>query len=117
MASISEGVVTGLKEGTTTITVSQAATSSYEAGVITIGVTVTDTRTIPSISFSDADDMISGNLQTIVVTTTHTGVRSVVSSDEDIVSASINGSENIELLAGDKAGKATITLTIAENGD
>ena len=104
-------VVIGQAAGTHEGTNYQAATP------INVNVSVVDNRTTPSISFSAATDMESDGEQTITVTTTHTGTRSVTSSNENIVIASVNSSGNIELLAGDLGGTATITLSIAENGD
>lgn len=117
--------VTGLAvtgETDAVIVVGQAAgthdDTNYKAATpINVNVSVVDNRTTPGISFSAAADMVSDGEQTITVTTTHTGNKSVTSSNENIVVASVNGSGNIDLLAGELGGTATITLTIAENGD
>ncbi len=104
------------------VTIGQAAgthegTNYLSATPINVNVSVVDNRTTPGITFSTPEEMESGDEQTVTVTTTHTGTRSVTSSNEDIVYAEVNGSGNIDLLAGDLGGTATITLSIAENGD
>ena len=84
---------------------------------INVNISVVDNRTTPSITFSsDVINLTTGNDQTVTVTTDHTGTRSVTSSDDDIASVEMN-SGNVYVLAGDKGGTATITLSIAENGD
>lgn len=117
--------VTGLAvtgETDAVVVVGQAAgthegTNYLAASPINVNVSVVDNRTTPEITLSAAVVMTSGDDQTITVTTTHTGTRSVTSSNEDIVYAEINSSGNIEMLAGNLGGTATITLNIAENGD
>ncbi|MBR1682005.1 MAG: Ig-like domain-containing protein [Bacteroidaceae bacterium] len=104
-------VVIGQAAGT------HAGTNYLAATPINVNVSVVDNRTTPSITFSDDNvDLTTGDDQTVTVTTTHTGTRSVTSSDDDIASVEMS-SGNVYVLAGDKGGTATITLSIAENGD
>ena len=106
-----EGVVTGLKVGTTTITVNQAATLSYKAGSVVINVTVQDTRvaatTIPAINISSLPSDDEGG--TIVVV-------NPVKADEGVTFSFESSDENVLDIEGDEyyvigIGTATVTVT------
>ena len=104
-----EGVVTGLKVGTTTITVNQAATLSYKAGSVEIPVTVADTRvaatTIPAINISS---LIEGDEGTISVV-------DPVKADEDVTFSFESSDEDVLLIEGDEyfvVGIGTTTVTV-----
>ena len=104
-------IISALKEGTTTVTVSQAATLSYKAGEITINVTVADSRvdatTIPAINISTlkvgaADGTIS--------------VVDPVKADEGVTFSYVSSNEDVLLIDGDtytvgKIGTTTVTVT------
>ena len=106
-----EGVVTGLKVGSTTITVNQAATLSYKAGSVVINVTVQDTRvaatTIPAINISSLPrDDEGGTIEVVEPEKADDGVTfSFESSDEDVLL--IDGTDYI--VTG--IGTATVTVT------
>lgn len=106
-----EELISALKVGTTTVTVSQAATLSYKAGEIVINVTVQDTReaatTIPAINIStlkvgDADGTIS--------------VVNPGKADEGVTFSFVSSDENVLLVNGTtytvgEAGTTTVTVT------
>jgi len=111
------GIVTGLKEGTTSITVSQAADDNYRAGEATINVTIVDTRvvatTIPAINITtltegDADGTIS--------------VVNAEKADENVTFSFTSSDEDVLLIDGTdytvgKIGTTTITVTATPSDD
>ena len=102
--------ISALKVGTTTVTVSQAATLSYKAGEITINVTVQDTReaatTIPAINISTLKVGNEGTLSVTDPEKADEGVTfSYTSSNEEVLH--IDGAEYAALTVG----TATITAT------
>ena len=118
-------IVTGLDvtgETDAVVVIGQAAGTHNDvkylaAEDINVNISVVDNRTTPGITFSsDEINLTAGNDQTVTVTTTHTGTRSVASSDDEIASVEMSNG-NVYVLAGNKGGTATITLSIAENGD
>ena len=106
-----EGVVTGLKVGSTTITVNQAATLSYKAGTIEIPVTVADTRvdatTIPAINISSlTDDAEVGTISVV----------GPVKADEGVIFGFSSSNEGVLYIDGDQyivgeIGTTTVTVT------
>ncbi len=113
-----EGVVTGLKVGSTTITVNQAATLSYKAGTVEIPVTVADTRvdatTIPAINISSLTD--NAEVGTISVV-------DPVKADEGVIFSFSSSNEGVLYIDGDQyivgeIGTTTVTVTAtASNSD
>lgn len=84
-------LISALKVGTTTVTVSQAATLSYKAGEITINVTVQDTReaatTIPAINIETLKVNDEGTLSVTNPVKADDGVTfSFASSDDNVLS-------------------------------
>ena len=107
-------LISALKVGTTTVTVSQAATLSYKAGEITINVTVQDTRdaatTIPAINIST---LKVGNSGTISVT-------DPVKADEGVTFSYASSDDDVLLIADDAyeaeaVGTVTVTVTATPN--
>ena len=103
-------LISALKVGTTTVTVSQAATLSYKAGEITINVTVQDTRdaatTIPAINIETLKVNDAGTLSVTDPVKADEGVTfSFASSDDEVLF--INGTEYTALTVG----TATVTVT------
>lgn len=103
-------LISALKVGTTTVTVSQAATLSYKAGEITINVTVQDTReaatTIPAINIAT---LKVGNSGTVSVT-------SPVKADEGVTFSYASSDDDVLLIVDDEyeavaVGTATVTVT------
>lgn len=104
-------LISALKVGTTTVTVSQAATLSYKAGEIVINVTVQDTRvpatTIPAINistlkFGAADGTIS--------------VVNPVKADDGVTFSFASDNEDVLLIDGTtytvgEIGSAQVTVT------
>lgn len=105
------GVVTGLKVGTTTITVNQAASLSYKAGSVEIPVTVADTRedatTIPAINITTlTEGDANGTISVVDPVKADEGVTfSFASSDNDVLSIIGNAYTVGEV------GTATVTVT------
>lgn len=102
-------LISALKVGTTTVTVSQAATLSYKAGEIVINVTVQDTRedatTIPAINISTLKIGDEGTVSVVNPVKADEGVTfSYATSDEDVLYI-----EGDEYLA---SGIGTITITV-----
>lgn len=105
------GVVTGLKVGTTTITVNQAATLSYKAGSVEIPVTVADTRedatTIPGINISALTvGAADGTIEVV----------NPVKADEGVTFSFESSDEDVLLIVDDEysvigIGTATVTVT------
>ena len=105
------GVVTGLKVGSTTITVNQAATLSYKAGTVEIPVTVSDTRTaastIPGINISTlAEGAADGTIEVV----------NPVKADEGATFSFASSNEDVLLIVDDaytvgEVGTATVTVT------
>ena len=103
-------LISALKVGTTTVTVSQAATLSYKAGEITINVTVQDTReaatTIPAINIETLKVNDGGTLSVTNPVKADEGVTfSFASSDDNVLMV-----ENGEYLAL-AVGTVTVTVT------
>ena len=104
-------IISALKVGTTTVTVSQAANLNYKAGEITINVTVQDTRvdatTIPAINISTLKaDAPEGTISVVNPVKADEGVTfSFTSSNEDVLL--IDGTSYI---VGD-VGIVTVTVT------
>lgn len=103
-------LISALKVGTTTVTVSQAATLSYKAGEITINVTVQDTReaatTIPAINIETLKVNDEGTLSVTNPVKADEGVTfSFASSDDNVLMV-----ENGEYMAL-AAGTVTVTVT------
>ena len=113
VATVSNGVVTGLKEGTVTITASYAGGGNYKAADdATCSVTLSDTRTGVSISSFTAakTTLVEGDEQVTAVTNDQTGWTASYtysSSDEEVATVDENG----VIIAVGK-GTATITATI-----
>ena len=84
-------LISALKVGTTTVTVSQAATLAYKAGEIVINITVQDTRvaatTIPAINISElTDDAENGTIAVVGAEKADAGVTfTFTSSNEDVL--------------------------------
>ena len=104
-------VISALKVGTTTVTVSQAANLNYKAGEITINVTVQDTRvdatTIPAINISTLKaDAPKGTISVVNPVKADEGVTfSFTSSNEDVLL--IDGTSYIV----GNVGIVTVTVT------
>ncbi len=100
-------LISALKVGTTTVTVSQAATLSYKAGEITINVTVQDTReaatTIPAI-----------NIETLKVDDVGTlSVTNPVKADEGVTFSFASSDDNVLMVEnGEYAALAVGTVTV-----
>ena len=105
------GAIMGLAEGTTTITVEQAADLNYKAGSVVINVTVNDTRvdatTIPGINISNlltgAED---GTIEVV----------NPVKADAGVSFSYTSNNENVLLIIGTtytvgEAGTANVTVT------
>jgi uncharacterized protein YjdB len=113
VATVSDGVVTGLKEGTVTITASYAGGGNYKAADdATCSVNFSDTRTGVSISSFTAakTTLVEGDEQVTAVTNDQTGWTASYtysSSDEEVATVDENG----VIIAVGK-GTATITATI-----
>lgn len=113
VATVSDGVVTGLKEGTVTITASYAGGGNYKAADdATCSVTLSDTRTGVSISSFTAakTTLVEGDEQVTAVTNDQAGWTASYtysSSDEEVATVDENG----VIIAVGK-GTATITATI-----
>ena len=106
---IADELISALKVGTTTVTVSQAATLSYKAGEIVINVTVQDTRedatTIPAINISTLKIGDEGTVSVVNPVKADEGVTfSYATSDEDVLYI-----EGDEYLA---SGIGTIAITV-----
>lgn len=106
-----EDIISALKVGETTVTVSQAATLSYKAGEITINVTVQDTRepatTIPGINISTLT--VGAEKGTISVV-------DPVKADEGVTFSFASSNEDVLLIDGTdyvvgEIGTATVTVT------
>ena len=105
-----EELISALKVGTTTVTVSQAATLSYKAGEIVISVTVQDTRdaatTIPAINIETVKVDDAGAIEVVNPVKADEGVTfSYTSSNEEVFL--IDGTEYAALAVG----TATVTVT------
>lgn len=105
-----EDIISALKVGTTTVTVSQAATLYYKAGEITINVTVQDTReaatTIPAINIST---LKVGDAGTISVT-------NPVKADDGVTFAYTSSDDDVLIIVDDEyealtVGTVTVTVT------
>ena len=105
-----EDIISALKVGTTTVTVSQAATLYYKAGEITINVTVQDTReaatTIPAINIST---LKVGDAGTISVT-------NPVKADDGVTFAYTSSDDDVLIIVYDEyealtVGTVTVTVT------
>lgn len=107
----SDGTVTGLKEGSTTITVSQAADANYKAGEVTVAVTIADTRanatTIPAINISTLKvGAAEGTIAVVDPVKADAGVTfSFTSDNEDVLL--IDGTDYIV----GEVGTAEVTVT------
>ena len=104
-------LISALKIGTTTVTVSQAADASYRAGEITINVTVQDTReavtTIPGINISTLKTGASDGTIEVV---------NPVKADEGVTFSFASSNEDVLLIAGTDyivgaVGTTTVTVT------
>ena len=106
-----EEIISALKEGTTTVTVSQEADLSYKAGEIIINVTVQDSReaatTIPAINISTLKEGDSeGTICVVDPVKADAGVTfSFESDNEDVLL--IDGTDYFVV----SAGSATVTVT------
>ena len=104
-------VISALKVGTTTVTVSQAANLNYKAGEITINVTVQDTRvdatTIPAINISTLKaDAPEGTISVV----------NPVKADEGVTFSFTSSNEYVLLIDGTSyivgdVGIVTVTVT------
>ena len=110
VASVSDaGVVTGLKGGSTTLTVSVPETDKYDAKEV--NVTVTVNKLNASISVSDSLEVIVDGTVNVGATTNSDGALSYVSNDTGVASVSDAG-----VVSGLKGGKVKITVSVPETG-
>ncbi len=113
VATVSDGVVTGLKAGTATITASYAGDDNYNAANdATCSVTFTDTRTDVSISSFTADNtsIVIGDTQETSITNDQAGWTAAYtysSSNTSVATVNANG-----VITAVAKGTATITATI-----
>ena len=103
-------LISALKVGTTTVTVSQAATIAYKAGEITINVTVQDSReaatTIPAINISTLKVGDEGTVS----------VSNPVKADDGVTFSYVSSNDDVLLIVGDAyeaeaIGTVTVTVT------
>ena len=103
-------LISALKVGTTTVTISQAATLAYKAGEITINVTVQDTReaatTIPAINISTLKMGDEGSIS----------VTAPVKADEGVTFSYASSNDDVLLIVDDAyeaeaVGTVTVTVT------
>ncbi len=113
VATVSEGLITGLKAGDVTITASYAGGDNYNAADdATCSITFTDTRTAVNISAFTAakTTLVIGDEQATAITNDQVGWTSAYtysSSDEDVATVDENG-----VITAVAKGTATITATI-----
>lgn len=111
-------LISALKVGKTTVTVSQAADATYKAGEITINVTVIDTRTacVTSLDLASAKTIALDNTGDLSATATVDGAftgtinYTYASADEEIFY--IDGTEYL----GAGVGTTTVTVTATPTG-
>ena len=104
-------LITALKVGSTSVTVTQAADANYKAGEVTINVTVNDSRepatTIPAINITTlTDDAEAGTISVV----------GAVKADEGVTFAFSSSNEDVLSIVGTtytvgEAGTTTITVT------
>jgi len=113
VATVSGGVVTGLKAGTATITASYAGGDNYNAATnATCSLTFDDTRTAVSISAFTAEKttLVIGDEQATAVTNDQSGwtaTYTYTSSDESVATVSASG-----VITAVAKGTATITVAL-----
>ena len=107
--------ITGVNAGDTVITVSQAATTSYNTASATCTVAVA--KAMPTLTLSETSGSVSANNGTknVSFTSNSTGTITVTSSDVSI--ASISKQTAYFVIIGHKGGTATITVSQAATND
>lgn len=108
VATVDEaGVITPVSEGKTNIVISQAADDNYNAGKVTLAVTVTDSRTVNDIALvaTSATLEIGG---TVSVAATTSSASPVVYTSSDEAVATVDAAGLVTAVGG---GTATITAS------
>lgn len=108
VATIDEaGVITPVSEGKTNIVIAQAADDKYNAGRITLAVTVTDSRTVNDIALATTSATLEIG-QTISVAATTSSASPVVYTSSDEAVATVDAAGLVTAIGG---GTATITAS------
>ncbi len=110
----SYGKVTGVGEGTATITISAASTSNYKAASKTVSVTVSK-KTVPTLSFASSKVTKTYGNGTFTNTLTKTTDGAATFSSSNTSVATVNSSSGLVTIKG--AGTATITVRTAEGSN
>lgn len=103
-----EGVLTGVKQGTATVTITAAASGVWTTTTAKITVTV---KATPTITASDKTVYMGSTASIGATVTTGAGKLTYTSSDEDVVTVSTAGR-----LTPVEVGTATITIKAAAKG-